>query len=70
MLLPPPVLLLLLIVFSTLIHTLFFSPIFAVSCLLFFVIVHYGIVLREERYMLRFHGDDYLCYQQSVRLWL
>ncbi|MCP5095166.1 MAG: isoprenylcysteine carboxylmethyltransferase family protein [Chloroflexi bacterium] len=33
------------------------------------LIMHYGVILREEAYMERTFGQDYLVYKQSVRRW-
>jgi protein-S-isoprenylcysteine O-methyltransferase Ste14 len=32
--------------------------------------VHHGVILREERYLLRLFGDSYADYLQKVRRWL
>jgi protein-S-isoprenylcysteine O-methyltransferase Ste14 len=34
------------------------------------LIMLYGVILREERYLARRFGDDYRAYQQRVRRWL
>ena len=34
------------------------------------IILHWGIVLREEQYLLRTFGPDYEAYRSSVRRWL
>jgi protein-S-isoprenylcysteine O-methyltransferase Ste14 len=34
------------------------------------VLIHYGVVLREERYLERKFGEDYLDYKSKVRRWL
>lgn len=44
--------------------------IIVVGALLFVAIVHFGIVLREERHLESLHGAAYVGYRQSVRRWL
>ena len=34
------------------------------------LIMHYGVIKREERYLERLFGEEYLHYQSSVRRWL
>jgi protein-S-isoprenylcysteine O-methyltransferase Ste14 len=34
------------------------------------VVIHRGVVLREERYLARTFGEEYLAYQRQVRRWL
>jgi protein-S-isoprenylcysteine O-methyltransferase Ste14 len=34
------------------------------------VVVHYGVVLREERYLESKFGDAYRCYKAAVRRWV
>jgi protein-S-isoprenylcysteine O-methyltransferase Ste14 len=34
------------------------------------VIMHYGVIIREEAYLERKFGDEYLRYKASVRRWL
>jgi protein-S-isoprenylcysteine O-methyltransferase Ste14 len=34
------------------------------------IILHWGIVLREEQYLLRKFGLDYEAYRSRVRRWL
>lgn len=46
------------------------SPVFAVAVIAFVAIVHFGVVLPEERYLESLHGQAYLRYKQSVRRWL
>jgi protein-S-isoprenylcysteine O-methyltransferase Ste14 len=35
-----------------------------------FSILHFGVVLREERYLERKFGEQYLAYQRTVRRYL
>lgn len=42
----------------------------AVAAVAFVVVVHYGVVLREERYLLGLYGDTYRGYMQRVRRWI
>ena len=34
------------------------------------VVMHYGVIIREERYLERKFGDDYRRYKATVRRWL
>ncbi|MEE8505854.1 MAG: isoprenylcysteine carboxylmethyltransferase family protein [Kiloniellales bacterium] len=34
------------------------------------VVMHFGVILREERYLERKFGEDYLRYKHSIRRWL
>jgi protein-S-isoprenylcysteine O-methyltransferase Ste14 len=34
------------------------------------VIMHYGVIIREEAYLERAFGDEYLRYKENVRRWL
>jgi protein-S-isoprenylcysteine O-methyltransferase Ste14 len=34
------------------------------------VIMHYGVIIREEAYLERRFGDEYLRYKSNVRRWL
>ncbi|KAA3655436.1 MAG: isoprenylcysteine carboxylmethyltransferase family protein [Chloroflexi bacterium] len=34
------------------------------------LIMHFGVILREEAYLERLFGEKYLAYKQSVRRWL
>jgi protein-S-isoprenylcysteine O-methyltransferase Ste14 len=36
----------------------------------FALIIHYGFILREERFMEEAFGDEYLAYKRRVRRWL
>lgn len=33
-------------------------------------VIHYGVILREERYLARIFGDDYAAYRKDVRRWV
>ncbi len=33
-------------------------------------LMHYGVITREERYLEKKFGEEYLCYKRSVRRWL
>lgn len=37
---------------------------------LVFIVMHYGVILREERYLERKFGDEYRAYKSRVRRWL
>lgn len=43
---------------------------FAVAALVFAVVVHFGVVLPEERYMQALHGEAFLEFKSQVRRWL
>lgn len=43
---------------------------FALAFLVFLAIVHFGVVLPEERYLESLHGDAFRRYKQQVRRWL
>ena len=34
------------------------------------IVLHYGVIIREERYLERKFGDDYRRYRSTVRRWL
>ncbi len=46
------------------------SYVLLVASLLFMAIVHFGVVLPEERYLESLHGEAYIQYKQAVRRWL
>ena len=46
------------------------SWIIAVAALFFAAVVHWGVILPEERYLEALHGDTYLRYKLVVRRWL
>jgi protein-S-isoprenylcysteine O-methyltransferase Ste14 len=46
------------------------SEAFLFTPLLFLGVVHFGVVLREERYLERLHGEKYRHYKETVRRWL
>ena len=46
------------------------SYVIGVAFVVFLVVVHYGVVLPEERYLQALHGGAYLEYKQRVRRWL
>jgi protein-S-isoprenylcysteine O-methyltransferase Ste14 len=59
------------LVLLTLGAALFFNVIWAVATLIPVVlIVHFGVILREERYLASKFGQTYLDYKQKVRRWL
>jgi len=59
------------LVLLTLGAALFFNIIWAIAALIPVVlIVHFGVVLREERYLASKFGQTYLDYKQKVRRWL
>ena len=43
---------------------------FAVGVLIFLVVVHFGVVLPEERYLEALHGQTYREFKSQVRRWL
>jgi protein-S-isoprenylcysteine O-methyltransferase Ste14 len=46
------------------------SPCFGGAVIAFLVIIHFGVVLPEERYLESLHGETYRSYQRQVRRWL
>lgn len=42
----------------------------AVAAIAFVMVVHHGVVLREERYLLGLYGDTYARYMSRVRRWI
>ena len=46
------------------------SYVLLVAALLFIAIVHFGVVLPEERYLQALHGEAYGQYKRLVRRWL
>ncbi len=46
------------------------SPWFYLSLPGLFLLLHYGVVLREEGYLLAKFGDEYAEYRRQVRRWL
>lgn len=43
---------------------------FAMAALVFVAVVHFGVVLPEERYMESLHGEAYRAFKSQVRRWL
>ncbi len=46
------------------------SPAFFMAAIVFVLIIHFGVVLREERYLLQTHPQEYSEYMRKVRRWL
>jgi protein-S-isoprenylcysteine O-methyltransferase Ste14 len=46
------------------------SPCFAAGLIVFLVVIHFGVVLREERYLESLHGETYRQYKRQVRRWV
>jgi len=46
------------------------SFLFGLALVVFLAIVHYGVVLPEERYLEALHGAAYVEYKGRVRRWL
>ena len=40
------------------------------TTILAFLLFHYGVVLREEKYLFEIFGEEFLKYKRSVRRWL
>jgi len=34
------------------------------------IVIRYGVIAREEQYLERKFGDEYLAYRRSVRRWM
>ena len=34
------------------------------------LVIHYGVIAREERYLGRLFGEDYLTYKRTTRRWI
>jgi len=46
------------------------SPCSAAGLVVFLVVIHFGVVLPEERYLESLHGESYRQYKRQVRRWL
>lgn len=46
------------------------SPFFLFATFIFIVILEYGVIRKEERYLLQIHPDIYRIYRKKVRKWL
>jgi len=46
------------------------SPVFLVALMAALAVVHFGVVLPEERYLEALHGETYRRYKASVRRWV
>ena len=46
------------------------SYVLGAALLLFVLVVHFGVVLPEERYLEALHGEPYRQYKRSVRRWI
>ena len=49
---------------------IFNSVWFAPFLVLVLLVMHYGVILREERYLENKFGDEYLNYKKKVRRWI
>jgi protein-S-isoprenylcysteine O-methyltransferase Ste14 len=45
-------------------------PLFFLALVPWYIVVRYGVVSREERYLMQVFGKQYLDYQAKVRRWL
>jgi protein-S-isoprenylcysteine O-methyltransferase Ste14 len=46
------------------------SPIVLAMAVVFVFIIHFGVIIREERYLTAKFGEDYLSYKRRIRRWL
>jgi protein-S-isoprenylcysteine O-methyltransferase Ste14 len=46
------------------------SWLFGAAAIVFVLVVHFGVVLPEERYMESLHGEAYRQFMSKVRRWL
>ena len=52
------------------VNLIFNSVWFAPFLVLVLLVMHYGVILREERYLENKFGDEYLNYKKKVRSWI